>query len=75
MKPQVRPPIRPTRPINNSLGPLSRRSLAELAWLAGCLAFSLVAPALVVSPTSTDATWPRIWAAAGLTLLGVLAAL
>jgi branched-subunit amino acid transport protein len=75
MKPQVRPPIRPTRPVQNRLAPVSRRSLAELAWLTGCLAFALVTPALAVSPNSTDATWPQIWTALGLTVLGVLAAL
>ncbi len=68
-------PIRPSKPVTQRMGPVSRRSLAELLALAGCLAFSLIAPATIVPPGSTQATRDELWRATLLTILGVAVAI
>ncbi|MGL4173043.1 MAG: hypothetical protein ACRCTR_03065 [Actinomycetota bacterium] len=66
--------MRPHNPPRHRIGPVSMTSRMELAAIVAFFMFSLIAPALVVSPGETGAEPSRVLTAVALTLLGVVGA-
>jgi hypothetical protein len=68
------PPLRYTDPNTHHMDKPPAISLVELAVVGAALLFALIAPALVVSPSATNAPSGRVAVAAGLSVVGALVA-